>query len=89
MLTTRLFQLLRMWIKCKSVSIETKAIEWLALVLFSVDLLILWIKSHCVNHLDVKAIKPSFFVVLCIMLYKMAPTFQSADEFLQCNHSMK
>ena len=81
---------MRMWIKCKSVSIETKAIEWLALVLFSVDLLILWIKSHGVNHLDVKAIlKAVFFVVLCIMLYKVAPTFKSADEFLQCNHSMK
>ena len=75
--------------KCKSVFIQTKAIEWLALVLFSVDLLILWIKSHCVNHLDVKAIEQSFSRGTLYMLYKVAPTLKSADEFLRCNHSMK
>ena len=34
-----------------------------------------------------KAIGQCFPVVLCIILYKVSPTFESMDEILKCDHS--
>ena len=36
-----------------------------------------------------KATEQYFPVVLFIMLYKVAVTFESGDEILNCNHSLK
>ena len=43
-------------------------------------------KSFSVT-IQMKAIKQYFPVVLFIMLYKVALTFESVDEILQCDHS--
>ena len=37
--------------------------------------------------IQMKAIEQYFPVVLLIMLYEGAPTFESVDEILKCGHS--
>ena len=46
----------------------------------------LCIKSYGVT-IQMKATEQYFSVVLFIMLYKVAPTFESVDEILWCDHS--
>ena len=43
-------------------------------------------KSLCVS-VQMKATEQYFPVVLFIMLYKVAQTFESVDEILECDHS--
>ena len=46
----------------------------------------LWMKPYSVT-IQMKTTEQYFPVVLFIMLYKMALTFESVDETLQCDHS--
>ena len=50
------------------------------------ELLSLWMKSYDVT-IQMKATEQYFPVVLFIMLYKVALTFESVDEILWCHHS--
>ena len=45
-------------------------------------------KSYGVT-IQMKATERYFPVVLFIMLYKVIPTFESADEILKCDHSIE
>ena len=53
---------------------------------FPVVLLILLMKSSSVT-IQMKATEQYFPVVLFIMLYKVALTFDSVDEIIKCDHS--
>ena len=46
----------------------------------------LWMKSYDVT-IQMKATEQYFPVVVFIMLYKVALTFESVDEILCCDHS--
>ena len=48
----------------------------------------LWMKSYGVT-IQMKATEQYFSVVLFIMLYKVALTFESVDEILKCDHLVK
>ena len=43
-------------------------------------------KSESVSIIQMKATEQYFPVVLFIMLYKVALTFESVDEMLKCNN---
>ena len=46
----------------------------------------LWMKPYSVT-IQMKTTEQYFPVVLFIMLYKVALTFESVDEILKCDHS--
>ena len=48
----------------------------------------LWMKSLSVT-IQMKATAQYFPVVLFMMLYKLVPTFESMDELIKYNHSIK
>ena len=52
---------------------------WVALILESVD--------EVIVNTQMKATEQYFPVVLFIMLYKLALTFESVDKILKCDHS--